>query len=68
MADAHYTLGRLLGLASFARDPKLWQVPTTEIVARLVEIADEYEAAREQTPHPSTDFSLFIEQQLAGGA
>jgi len=60
-------LGRFLGLASFARDPKLWQVPPEEIVARLVEIADEYEAARVETPHPSTDFSLFVEQQLKAG-
>jgi hypothetical protein len=43
-----YTVGRFLGLASIARDPKLWQVPPEQIVARLIEIADEHEAARDE--------------------
>jgi hypothetical protein len=44
-ASPAYTVGRFLGLASFARNPKLWQVPPEQILARLIEIADEYEAA-----------------------
>jgi hypothetical protein len=74
MADAdytatcpHFTLGRFLGLAQIANQPELWRVPAEQIVARLVAIAAQYEAAREETPHPPEGFSLFVEQQLAGG-